>query len=82
MMRWTGCGKIAYVTSYGLGGGETDTFDAASGALVGIEQFGDAGFGQCGQASYIFGDTFRSCADAQECLVCGDFNYDNAPKCK
>jgi hypothetical protein len=78
--RWTGCGKVAYGKTQGFGLEEV-TFDAASGALLGVEQESDAGFGACSVARYVYGDSITSCPDAKACLLCGNYNLEMSPPC-
>ena len=80
MTRRTGCGKVTYQSTTGLGG-PAPTFDTASGALVGVGQSGDVAWGACSVSTYAYGDVNDDCAEAKTCFLCGSWNFAMAPPC-
>jgi hypothetical protein len=79
VVQMTGCGKVTLMVSGGFSG-TSPTYDQASGRLVGLTEYSDAGFGECRAFQYRFGDVLRpggfdsNCdpAQVQFCLACGD----------
>ena len=55
MIRTQGCGKIALGGPGGYGGA-SQTFDAESGALIGVYEYSDIASGPCEAFGYISGD--------------------------
>jgi hypothetical protein len=80
-IRRTGCGKVTYEATVGLGSW-AQTFDAVSGALLGLSEDGDALFGMCSANSYVYGDLNDDCAGVQTCFLCGTWNFEKAPPCQ
>jgi len=70
VVRWTGCGRVTLGAEGGFGG-RALTFDAKTGALVGIEDSSDTIFGACNTGSYAYGTTFDDCDNNERCTLCG-----------
>jgi hypothetical protein len=70
VVRRTGCGAVTIGPSADLSG-RMATFDAQSGALVGILEFSDINYGACNAHTYIFGRTMNDCDELEVCTLCG-----------
>jgi hypothetical protein len=68
--RWTGCGRVTLGSAADLGG-RLLTFDAKTGALVGIEDFSDVNSGACMTFQYAYGTTLEDCDKIDRCVLCG-----------
>jgi hypothetical protein len=83
VIRVQGCGKISLE---GPGGfvGTSQTFDADSGALIGVYEYSDITGGSCDAFRYISGDVLfigsgllvgASCPEGDYCMACGTGTY-------
>jgi hypothetical protein len=81
--RDSGCGMVRLTRSGGAGG-DTFTFDEATGQLLGVTLAGDVSFGQCTTHFYLYGDDVACpAADTQTCLLCGDPGTTSTiPRCR
>lgn len=84
VFRETGCGKITFLLA-GISGGSR-TFDAQSGALIGVTEFSDVPWGTCqasGAYGYSYGDTpdTEACATLKVCKLCGGIDLNGVGPC-
>jgi hypothetical protein len=83
VVQMEGCGKVRLDSGGGYGG-VSPTFDAESGALIGLYEFSDVAGGTCNAFGYISGDALfvgsglrvgASCPEADYCMACGSGAY-------
>jgi hypothetical protein len=83
VIRVQGCGKVSLE---GPGGfvGAIQTFDADSGALIGVYEYSDITSGPCDAFGYISGDALfvgsglrvgAGCPEGDYCMACGTGAY-------
>jgi hypothetical protein len=70
VVRWTGCGKVTLGLDGGFGG-RALTFDAKTGALVGIFDSSDVNSGACNTHQYSYGISLEDCDKIERCVLCG-----------
>jgi hypothetical protein len=90
VLRLSGCGRITLSAAYGNGGTEV-TFDATTGALLGVYDASGTNWGACNVLGYVYGKalfapgstialTTDICDTIQQCTFCGNASAD-APAC-